>query len=83
MSDPAAPPASRLETRLREGQFVITAELNPPLSCDPEDLLRKARPLAGLADAVNITDGASARTQLRRRSPPRSWCGRGSSRSSS
>jgi methylenetetrahydrofolate reductase (NADPH) len=64
MSDPAAPPASRLETRLREGQFVITAELNPPLSCDPEDLLRKARPLAGLADAVNVTDGASARTQL-------------------
>src|SRR3954466_2553727 len=64
MSDPAAPPASRLETRLRAGQFVITAELTPPLSCDPEDLLRKARPLAGLADAVNVTDGASARAHM-------------------
>jgi methylenetetrahydrofolate reductase (NADPH) len=64
MSDSTAPKSSRLEKLLRGGQFVITAELNPPLSCDPEDLLRKARTFAGLADAVNVTDGASARTQL-------------------
>jgi methylenetetrahydrofolate reductase (NADH) len=58
------PPASRLEQRLREGAFVITAEIVPPLSCDPEDLLKKARPLKDLADAVNVTDGAGAHVHL-------------------
>jgi methylenetetrahydrofolate reductase (NADPH) len=58
------PPASRLEELLRARQFVITAEITPPVSCDADDLLRKARPLAGLADAVNVTDGASARAHL-------------------
>jgi methylenetetrahydrofolate reductase (NADPH) len=43
---------------------VITAEISPPLSSDPQDLLQKAMPLAGLADAVNITDGASARVHM-------------------
>ncbi len=58
------PPASRLEQLLRARQFVITAEITPPVSCDADDLLRKALPLAGLADAVNVTDGASARAHL-------------------
>jgi methylenetetrahydrofolate reductase (NADPH) len=58
------PPASRLEELLRARQFVITAEITPPVSCDADDLLRKARPLAGVADAVNVTDGASARAHL-------------------
>src|SRR5262249_9673388 len=62
MSTP--PPASRLEQLLRSRQFVITAEITPPVSCDVGDLLQKARPLAGLADAVNVTDGASARAHL-------------------
>src|SRR6185295_7893235 len=64
MSATAAPPASRLEQRLRARQFVITAELAPPASFDPADLIAKALPLAGLADAVNVTDGASARAHL-------------------
>ena len=64
MSEPAAPIWSHLEALLRAGQFVITAELTPPLSCDPQDLIRKALPLKGLADAVNVTDGASARTHM-------------------
>ncbi|HLY55569.1 MAG TPA: methylenetetrahydrofolate reductase [Stellaceae bacterium] len=55
---------SRLRTLLRNGQFAITAEVTPPLSCDPADLLAKALPLHGLADAVNVTDGASARAHL-------------------
>jgi len=49
---------------LRAGRFVITTELAPPVSFDPDDLLRKARALAGLADAVNVTDGASARAHM-------------------
>jgi methylenetetrahydrofolate reductase (NADPH) len=58
------PPASRLQLLLQARQFVITAEIAPPASCDADDLLRKALPLRGLADAVNVTDGASARAHL-------------------
>ena len=64
MSSMPRPPESRLQQLLQARQFVITAEITPPVSCDADDLLRKARPLAGLVDAVNVTDGASARTHL-------------------
>ncbi len=50
--------------RLAAGQFVLTAEVVPPVSCDPKDLLAKALPLRGLADAVNVTDGAGARAHM-------------------
>ena len=60
----STPLDSRLEQLLRARQFVMTAEITPPVSCDADDLLRKARPLAGLADAVNVTDGASARAHM-------------------
>ena len=53
-----------LEGRLRAGEFAITAEITPPLSADPQALLDKALPLRDLADAVNVTDGASARAHL-------------------
>jgi len=53
-----------LQRRLAARQFAITAEITPPLSADPEALLAKVRGLAGLADAVNVTDGASARAHL-------------------
>ena len=43
---------------------MITAEITPPVSCNREDLLAKALPLKGLADAVNVTDGAGARAHL-------------------
>jgi methylenetetrahydrofolate reductase (NADPH) len=61
---PSAAPASGFEAALRAGRFVITAEIAPPVSCDGADLLAKAAPLKGLADAVNVTDGASARAHL-------------------
>lgn len=54
----------RLQGVLEAGGFAITCEITPPASCDPADLLHKAMPLKGLADALNITDGASARTAL-------------------
>ncbi len=53
-----------LEERLRAGQFVLTAELAPPVSFDADDLRRKAAPLKGLPDAVNVTDGAGARAHM-------------------
>ena len=57
-------PVATLQSRLAAGQFVLTAEIAPPLSCVAGDLLAKAAPLKGLADAVNVTDGASARAHL-------------------
>jgi methylenetetrahydrofolate reductase (NADPH) len=57
-------PTSNLEKALQTGRFVITTEIAPPVSFDPDDLMEKARPLAGLADAVNVTDGASARAHM-------------------
>src|SRR5215469_6787731 len=53
-----------LAAKLESGAFVITAEVTPPLSTNPQDLLSRALPLRGLADAVNVTDGASARAHL-------------------
>ena len=53
-----------LKEKLSTDRFVITAEITPPVSCDAADLLTKAAPLKGLADAVNVTDGAGARAHL-------------------
>jgi methylenetetrahydrofolate reductase (NADPH) len=55
---------SELQARLRSGQFVVTAEITPPVSTDPADFLRRALPLKGLATAVNVTDGAGAKVHL-------------------
>ena len=59
-----SPSVSGLEEKLRSGQFVITAEVTPPVSFRADDLLERALPLRGLADAINVTDGASARAHL-------------------
>lgn len=53
-----------LERVLRSGAFAVTAEVTPPLSSAAGDLLDKALPLRGHADAVNVTDGASARVHM-------------------
>lgn len=54
----------RLKDKLAARSFALTAEISPPVSGDAGALLAKALPLAGLADAVNLTDGASARSQM-------------------
>ena len=64
MNDQSTSHPRTLEERLRAGRFVMTAEVAPPVSCDAQDLLRKAAPLHGLADAVNVTDGAGARAHM-------------------
>ena len=53
-----------LKDKLATDRFVITAEIAPPATCDAADLVTKAAPLKGLADAVNVTDGAGARAHL-------------------
>jgi methylenetetrahydrofolate reductase (NADPH) len=64
MHEQSTPQLRSFEERLRAGRFVMTAEVTPPVSCDAQDLLRKAAPLRGLADAVNVTDGAGARAHM-------------------
>jgi methylenetetrahydrofolate reductase (NADPH) len=59
-----APAMSTLQQKLAAGRFVITAEITPPVSFDRADLMAKAAPLKGLADAVNVTDGAGARPHM-------------------
>jgi methylenetetrahydrofolate reductase (NADH) len=49
---------------LEEGRFVVTGELVPPRSADPEVVRRAARQLRGLVDAVNVTDNATARVGM-------------------
>jgi len=53
-----------LQAKLKAKRFVITAEVTPPVTADRGELLAKALLLKGLADAVNITDGAGARPHL-------------------
>ncbi len=54
----------RLRDRLRSGKFVVTAEIVPPVSCEARDLIAKVEGLRGVADAVNVTDGAGARSHM-------------------
>ena len=42
--------ASELQARLRSGQFVITAEITPPVSTDPAEFLRRAHAAQGPGD---------------------------------
>src|SRR4051795_6738537 len=58
------PDSGQLETAIASGRFVITAEITPPVTASRDELLAKAMPLKGLADAVNVTDGAGARAHL-------------------
>src|SRR3990167_4413550 len=53
----AAHAPGSLERACRSGRFVVAAELSPPDSADPAELLRRAAALRGLVDAINLTDG--------------------------
>ena len=47
---------SHLSKVLQSGNFVVTAEINPPKGVDMTDTLSRAEVLSGLVDAVNLTD---------------------------
>jgi methylenetetrahydrofolate reductase (NADPH) len=64
MRPSAGTSATDFRRTLKAGRFVLTAEVKPPVSCDPQDLLKEALPLKDLADAVNVTDGAGAHVHL-------------------
>jgi methylenetetrahydrofolate reductase (NADPH) len=54
----------RLEALLRSGAFVMTAETSPPDAAAQTAVMERAGCLKGLADAVNVTDGAGARAHM-------------------
>jgi methylenetetrahydrofolate reductase (NADPH) len=55
---------SRLAGLLRQGQFVVTAELSSSNSPDPEVIWRHAEVLRGYVDAINCTDNTGAHVHL-------------------
>jgi len=55
---------SNFERVLRDGHFAVTVEIGPPMDCNEEVVLEKARLLRGLADAFNITDNQTGVVRL-------------------
>lgn len=53
-------PISLLEEKLREGGFVVTGEIAPPLGASPDAIKKKTEMLRGVVVAANFTDNASA-----------------------
>ncbi|HOJ12311.1 MAG TPA: methylenetetrahydrofolate reductase [Clostridiales bacterium] len=51
---------SNLQRILEAGHFSVTAEIGPPMSANADFVRGKARDLAGLVDAANVTDNQTA-----------------------
>ena len=62
--DESSSAVSELQKRLRDGSFVVTAELSPPVSTDPTEFIERALALRGLATAINVTDGAGSKAHM-------------------
>ncbi|MBV6475609.1 MAG: methylenetetrahydrofolate reductase [Rhodocyclaceae bacterium] len=52
------------EQACNSGRFVVTVEVAPPDSADPQALLARAGKFDGLVDAINITDGAGGNCHM-------------------
>jgi methylenetetrahydrofolate reductase (NADPH) len=57
-------PVSELEHRLRNGEFVVTTELTPPLSANTSRLRKNIELVKGSVAAVNFTDSSSASPRM-------------------
>jgi methylenetetrahydrofolate reductase (NADPH) len=55
---------SKLRNSLQENKFVFTAETSPPDSGNKEVIIKQVECLKHLADAVNVTDGAGAKSHM-------------------
>ncbi|MFN8209904.1 MAG: methylenetetrahydrofolate reductase C-terminal domain-containing protein [Bacteroidales bacterium] len=53
-------PVSKLEEKLKAGEFVFTAEIIPPMHSDAEKLVSNIRLLKDHVTAINFTDNSSA-----------------------
>ena len=57
-------PVSELERRLKNGDFVVTTEVAPPLSTSTRLLINNINLVAPYTSAVNFTDAASATPRM-------------------
>ncbi len=57
-------PASDLERRLAEGEFVVTSEIAPPLSMKTDRLIQNIETAKDYVTALNFTDNASATPRM-------------------
>jgi methylenetetrahydrofolate reductase (NADPH) len=60
----AAEPVSTLERRLRAGEFVVTSEITPPLSCKTDKMVQHIEATKGYVSGLNFTDNASATPRM-------------------
>jgi methylenetetrahydrofolate reductase (NADPH) len=57
-------PASELEKRLMEGQFVVATEVTPPQGCGTNKLISDIESVKPWTTAINFTDSSSARPKM-------------------
>ena len=55
---------SKLRKSLKEKKFVFTAETSPPDTGNKQVIIDQVECLRGLADAINVTDGAGAKSHM-------------------
>ena len=55
---------SKLRQLLLDNKFVFTAETSPPDSGNKNDIIEQVKCLTDLADAINVTDGAGAKSHM-------------------
>jgi methylenetetrahydrofolate reductase (NADH) len=55
---------ANLENKIKRNEFVITAEIVPPLSASPEKLIAEAKTLGPKVTAINVTDAAAGQTTM-------------------
>ena len=55
---------SKLRKSLKEKKFVFTAETSPPDAGNKDSIINQVECLKGLADAINVTDGAGAKSHM-------------------
>lgn len=58
------PRMSKIRDKMGRGEFILTAEIVPPLSASPDALLEEAAMLGSRIDAINVTDAAAGRTTM-------------------
>lgn len=64
VTDLTTPPRSHLEALLRDGTFVVTAELETTDSPHPGSIKTVTDPLRGHVDALNVTDNSAAHPHI-------------------
>ncbi len=55
---------SKLEKVLAAGHLAVTSECGPPRGAKPEEVIAKSKYLAGIVDAVNVTDNQTAMVRM-------------------